>query len=429
MVSSLLVDFDADTGRNGLTHITDSKASERGELFCGFDDEGLGGPDLDDGVVTVLEEAEILELLSGALGGNNLGNLAGNLSGVDVEDRSVSDSDDGGVVQHDNLSGELLGNNRGVVDGSGNVSPLDVVLCDTADVESDVVSGNCLGHLLVVHLNGLNLTGLVGRHEDDLVLGLEDTSLDTSDRNGSDTGDGVHILNGEPERLLGVLLGNGKVVESLNQGGTLVPGGVGGRGLDVVAHVSGDGDEGDVLDLVSDHLQELGHSLDALFVLGFVVLDCIHLVDRNDDLLDTESGGKEDVLFGLSLRTLDGAAGDDGGVGLGGTGDHVLDEVTVSGGVDDGEVVLVGVEPLVGNIDSNSPLPLFLESIHDPSEVEGSLSFLFGFFLVFLHNVGVDGTALKENPSGEGGFSVVDVPDDDKIQVLFLCHFNLSFLR
>ena len=134
------------------------------------------------------------------------------------------------------------------------------------------------------------------------------------------------------------------------------------------------------------------------------------------------------MLLGLSLGTLDSGAGDDGCVCLGGSGDHVLDEVTVSGCVDDGEVVLVGVELLVCYIDGNSSLPLLLKAVHDPCEVEGSLSFLLCLFLVFLDDVRVDCTGLEQDPSGEGGFSVVDMPDDDEVHVLFLCHVLVSFI-
>ena len=278
----------------------------------------------------------------------------------------------------------------------------------------------------MVHLDGLDLSLNVGRLEHDLHVGLEDSGLDTADGNGSDSGDGVDILDGQPEGLLGVLLGDLEVVEGLDEGGSLVPGHLGGLGLDVVSVVGGHGDEGDLVGLDSDHLHQLDHGLFGLVVLGLVVFDGVHLVDGDDDLLDTEGGGEEDVLLGLSLGSLDSGAGDDGCVGLGGSGDHVLDEVTVSGGVDDGEVVLVGVELLVGDIDGNSPLPLLFESVHDPSEVEGSLSFLLSLFLVFLDDVGVDRAGLQEDPSGEGGLSVVDVADDDQIHVLFLCHFHSS---
>ena len=68
----------------------------------------------------------------------------------------------------------------------------------------------------------------------------------------------------------------------------------------------------------------------------------IHLVDGDDELTDTEGEGKESVLAGLAILgdtslELTGTAGndEDGAIGLGGTSDHVLDEVTVTGGVND----------------------------------------------------------------------------------------------
>ena len=68
----------------------------------------------------------------------------------------------------------------------------------------------------------------------------------------------------------------------------------------------------------------------------------VHLVDGDDELTHTEGEGEEGVLAGLAVLgdtslELTGTAGDDedGAVSLRGTGDHVLDEVTVSWGVDD----------------------------------------------------------------------------------------------
>ena len=66
----------------------------------------------------------------------------------------------------------------------------------------------------------------------------------------------------------------------------------------------------------------------------------VHLVDGDDELPDTEGEGKESVLAGLTVLgdtglELTGTTGndEDGAVSLGGTSDHVLDEVTVTGGV------------------------------------------------------------------------------------------------
>ncbi len=66
----------------------------------------------------------------------------------------------------------------------------------------------------------------------------------------------------------------------------------------------------------------------------------VHLVDGNDKLPDTKSEGKESVLAGLAILRdtsleLTSATGDDknGTISLGGTSNHVFDEVTVTGGI------------------------------------------------------------------------------------------------
>ncbi len=68
----------------------------------------------------------------------------------------------------------------------------------------------------------------------------------------------------------------------------------------------------------------------------------IHLVDSDDELTDTEGEGEESVLAGLAILgdtslKLTGTASDDedSTISLGSTGDHVLDEITMSGGIDD----------------------------------------------------------------------------------------------
>ena len=73
----------------------------------------------------------------------------------------------------------------------------------------------------------------------------------------------------------------------------------------------------------------------------------VHLVDTDDELLDTEGEGEESVLTGLAVLgdtglelTNTGGDDQDGAIGLGGTSDHVLDEITVAGGVNDRDVVL-----------------------------------------------------------------------------------------
>merc|ERR1719415_227215 len=80
---------------------------------------------------------------------------------------------------------------------------------------------------------------------------------------------------------------------------------------------------------------------------------------------------------GLELAS---SGGDDehSAVSLGGTGDHVLDEVTMSGGVDDGDVVLGGLELPESNVDGNTTLTLSLQFVKHPGVLEGALAGLLG---------------------------------------------------
>ena len=86
------------------------------------------------------------------------------------------------------------------------------------------------------------------------------------------------------------------------------------------------------------------------FVVSFFLVVStlgVHLVAAADHLLDTHGESKKSVLSGLTFLgpsrfELTGWGGDhkDGNISLGGTSDHVLDEITVTGGVNDGDVEL-----------------------------------------------------------------------------------------
>lgn len=120
-------------------------------------------------------------------------------------------------------------------------------------------------------------------------------------------------------------------------------------------------------------------------------------------MLDTQGEGKESVLSGLSLLgntglelSLGGGDHEDGAVGLGSSGDHVLDEVSVSGGVDDGEVVLGGLELPEGNIDGDTSFSLGLELVHNPGVFEGGFAHISGFLLELLDSSLINSTALVD---------------------------------
>ena len=123
---------------------------------------------------------------------------------------------------------------------------------------------------------------------------------------------------------------------------------------------SRNGNESDSLGVVSDLLDEVGGFLDNFIetllaplengvrttstevCVGKSYLGGVHLVNGNDELLDTKGEGEQGMLSGLTILgdtglELTGTGGndEDSTISLGGTGNHVLDEVTVSRGVND----------------------------------------------------------------------------------------------
>lgn len=221
-----LLDGLDDTDGDGLTHVTDGETSERRVLLEGLNAQGLGGDHLDDGGIARLDE--LGELLNGLTGTTidlleNLRELASNMSGVAIQDGSVSVGDLTRVVQHNNLSVEgssLLG---GVVLGvRADVTAANILDGDVLDVESDVVTGNTLNEDFVMHLDGLDFSGDVGGSEGDNHTGLDDTGLNTTDGNCSDTTNLVDILEGKTEGLLGRARWGLNGINGLEKGLTLV---------------------------------------------------------------------------------------------------------------------------------------------------------------------------------------------------------------
>ena len=60
--------------------------------------------------------------------------------------------------------------------------------------------------------------------------------------------------------------------------------------------------------------------------------------------------------------------------------DHVLDEITMSRSINDGNIVLWGLELPEGDIDGDTTLTLGLQLVHNPGILEGSLTGLKHFF-------------------------------------------------
>ena len=137
-----------------------------------------------------------------------LGELAGNVGSVAIEHGGVAGADLAGVVQDDDLGGEVVGLLGGSFLESPATLPRRISLTETfLTLKPTLSPGTASGSGLVVHLDGLDFSGDVGGGEGDDHAGLEDASLDTADGDGADTADLVDVLEGQAQGLVGGALG------------------------------------------------------------------------------------------------------------------------------------------------------------------------------------------------------------------------------
>merc|ERR1711962_163857 len=418
--SFLLGDGLDDADGNRLPHVTDGEPAERrvsGEWFHGH---GFGRSHLDDGGITVLDGSR--------------------------------------VVQDDDLRVEVLALLGRVILGvRGDVATTDFLDGDVLDVEADVVAGQSLGKRLVVHLHGLDLSGDVSGSKCHDHTRLDDTSFNTTDWHCSNSSDLVDILEGKTKGLVGRALRRDDGVEGIDEGhaarrslffGLLGPSLLlfavsvsidpPGHLLRFLQHVisvpSGDGAEDDFLRVVTDLLDVTLDFLSDLQESGLVVRvgsGGVHFVDTNDELLHAQGVGEKSMLTGLAVLgdtgfKFTGSGGDDeyGAVGLRSSGDHVLDEIPVSRGVDDGDIVVLSLELPQSNVDGDTTFTLSLELVQNPGIFEGAFAHLLGFLFEFFDDTLVDTTAFVDEMAGRGRLARVDVTDDDDVNVeLLFSHF------
>ena len=193
---------------------------------------------------------------------------------------------------------------------------------------------------------------------------------------------------------------------------------------------------------------------------GAPYLSSVHLIDGNDELLDTQGESKQSVLSGLTVLgdaglELTGTSGNDENstVSLRGTGDHVLDEVTVSWGIDDLEDLINVWLPIPDQSKKKLTVTMYLGvsnfqraiSIVIPRSrsalslsktqaeiggtvsvprsyqldvkitltvLEGAFSKFSGFLLELFNGTLVDTTTLVDQVTGGSRFSGVDVTND-----------------
>jgi hypothetical protein len=464
LLSGLFLDLDDLAKHDNGGTFEDGDAAETFASLEAFASERLHGVEVACSHFVGFEKRGVFEL--GTTGGLanfpvDLGEFDSRASSTDEGNGTVTDLELPGVIEDLHLSGELANNLEGRirllhhnVTDAGHVD-----LVKTLNVETNVVTGVGDRVVLVVHFDGENLTfagqvaGVSG-HEAHLVVGLDDTLFDTAGDDITNTLDLVHARNGHAGGFGGVTdRGLDHVIEAVEESvnvdlgavladniATLPPGHLVGLGDEVVADPAGDREEGNrLLDEVflPANLHEGGGHLSlnlvvtVLFVAGNIG---VHLVDTDNDLLDTQKVDKTGVLASLTLNntlfvvtTLDsggevtiGGDHDEGNIGLRSTGNHVLDEISVAGCVNDGVVVLGGKELLGGAGDGDTAGTLFLGAVHVEGKSERVLAEGLGLILELLHFTLGDTAVVKNQTAGGGRFTGVDVTADDNRYVDFI---------
>mmetsp|Transcript_22648 Transcript_22648/g.72878 ORF Transcript_22648/g.72878 Transcript_22648/m.72878 type:complete len:462 (-) Transcript_22648:14-1399(-) len=431
-----------DTHSHRLAHVAHREAAQRRVVRVRLHAHGLGRHHGRRARVAVLHGlAGALRHLTRALVllVVQLRELARDVRRVAVQHRAVARRDLARVVHDDHLSLEglhLLG--RVVLHVTRHVAALQLLHRHVLHVEAHVVARHGLLQLLVVHLHRLHLSAQRRRREHHGHARLQDARLHAAHRYSADTADLVHVLQRQAQRLVRRALGRRHRVQSLQQGRPLVPAHVG-RLLDhVVAHPARHRHERDLLGLVARLLQERAHLVLDLVVARLRVVDrlVVHLVHRHHHLLHAQRVRQQRVLTGLAVladarlelaRT--GRHHQHSHVGLRRARDHVLDEVTVTRRVDDGEVVLGRLELPQGDVDRDATLALRLQLVQHPRVLEGRLAQLGSLLLELLDGTLVDTAALVDQVTSGGGLAGVHVADHDQVHVrLLLAHGFQSML-
>jgi len=160
---------------------------------------------------------------------------------------------------------------------------------------------------------------------------VADRNVASLDEAGDDPAgiEAINILHGEPQRCAFDRRRGAELLERFEQGGAAMPRRVRARVDQALAVLGRDRDEVRGRDV--ELAQEFGE-LGADAVEGFlVVVDEVHLVHRDDDLLEAEEGEQIAVAARLLAEAFMRVDDQDGGVGAGGAADHVLEKFLVAG--------------------------------------------------------------------------------------------------
>lgn len=441
--------------------VHDSESAKSGTLLEGLDEQRSSRFEFDFGTLELRKFRRVVDLGSSSLLGllpQDLGHLAGNLGGTREDNRTVSGLEDTRVLLNSDQGSEALDRLKfSFLFKVDDVTRVDLlILGDTLDGKTNRVSRSGRVKNLLVLFDGENLLSLeVGGDESDNISRSEGSLFDGSTDDLTNTLDVVDVGDRQTKRGIRFTLRRlDEVVEGINNGvscdqslgvevgrPSLVPRALGwvNRLDQVVSVESRVRDERNFLGLESNQLDHLDELILDFVVSVFGPSAGVHLVDSDKNLFDTKEVQETGMLTSLSFfhsklgvglgnsgfeTTLLGRHQQHAYISGGGTGDHVLDVILVTRGIDDSVMVLLGEELLGVTLDGNTTLAFFLASIKVVSETERTLTLFFGKGLQLGHLTLGDSTHLENQMTASGRLSGIDVTADDKGQMLFIRHLE-----
>ena len=105
---------------------------------------------------------------------------------------------------------------------------------------------------------------------------------------------------------------------------------------------------------------------------------------------------------------------------------NVFDEVSVSWGVNDGHIVLVGLKFPKGDINCDTILTFSFQFFQDPSILEGALSHLSGLSFKLFNGSLVGPTIFVDQMASVGRLLRIYMSSENDIDVGLLSHFGLD---
>jgi len=292
---------------------------------------------------------------------------------------------------------------------SKNLTAFDLCLSDAAEQAARVVTGldeieDFVEHF---HRGDDGFLGITDTDDFDFVAGLELTALDTTRNDSTTTCDGENVFDRHDEGLIGGAFRGFDIfvnsVHKLEDASIL-------RGVEVLAFAlesckSGTADNGGIIarevvlrekltDFHFDEFEEFG------------VVNLVNLVKEDNDIRDTDLTSEQDVLTGLSHRTVGSSDNEDSTVHLCSTCNHVFDIVGVTRAVNVSVVASISLILYVSGVNRDTASTLLRSLIN----------------LVISHEVSLSGVLHSEglsNSRSKSGLTVVDVTDGTDINVRF----------